>query len=102
MRSDNELYKLILEHNEEAFIAVFDRYGAELYLSIKQVAAIRPQSEQQLQEDSKQILISVFHLLWDEKFALPDGVSLSEYLFSTAHELSTHYTAGKLRQKYKL
>src|SRR5258706_6398566 len=83
--SDEELLILVTQNSREALIALFDRYSEDLYVYIMQIACARTRGEQ-LQEDTKEILIRVFDSFWTARAILPKTLHLNDYLFSSAYQ----------------
>jgi len=88
--TDDALWKRIKKDDREAFMALYDRYCANLYIYVIQIVSTRTRGKQ-LEEDAKEIIIQIFESLWASRDKLSENIHLEDHLFISAYLHAVNY-----------
>jgi DNA-directed RNA polymerase specialized sigma24 family protein len=94
--SDEELLRLLKEHDHAALSALFERHGTDLYLYIKKIVSTVVAGEKARCVTQK-ILIDLFISLPFNPPVISAPDTLANYLFATAHGIATDHVSRRIR-----
>jgi hypothetical protein len=96
--TDEELFRLVTQSDKKALLALFERYGIDVYSCILPVVRTRKSKSVTPGAVALYILTDVFTELWDNRKTLVIPITIRTYLLSSAYKKARDY--ARYRKDY--